>query len=228
MSCKPSKFILTIRKELLLCYRNRKESLNGLLFFSIIVILFPLTLNLDETHLKLLVPGVIWIAALLSTLLSLPQLFQPDFEDGTLAQIILSPMPLTVAILAKVISHWLMHGLPLILIAPVLALMFHLDSFSILVLITTLLLGTPLLHLLGGFVAALTVGLRQGGVLISLVLMPFYIPPLIFACGAVVAALQQTSVVVPLLLLASLSILALSLIPVLISFALRISINYDQ
>jgi len=223
-----SHFLRLILKELLLAYRHRSECLNGILFFILITSLFPLVLVLDEVHLQLMSAGVIWIAALFATLLSLPRLFQTDFEDGTLAQLLLSPLSINLLVMAKVIAHWLMFGMPLILLTPCMALLFHLNAESMWILSLTLVIGTPLLHLLGAFIAALTLGLRQAGVLLSLILIPLFIPPLIFATQAVIAAIQKNNIWVPILLLTALLSLALTLMPYLTGKALRISVNYDR
>lgn len=219
-------FLRLIQKECLLFYRSRQDVINGLLFFLMIASVFPLTLNLEEQQLQQLAPGVIWVSALLASLLSMPQLFRDDWQDGSLTQLLLSSLPTSLVVLCKIVAHWLIFSLPLILLSPLLALLFHLSVQVALVLILTLLLGTPILHLIGGFIAALSVGLRQSNTLFALVLLPLFIPVLVFAAQAVLAYEVNTPFAVPLLWLAALLILALTFMPLLAASALRISVNY--
>lgn len=219
-------FLRLIRKECLLFYRSRQDVINGLLFFLMIASVFPLTLNLEEKQLQQLAPGVIWVSALLASLLSMPQLFRDDWQDGSLAQLLLSPLSTSLVVFSKIVAHWLIFSLPLILLSPLLALLFHLSAKVALVLILTLLLGTPILHLIGGFIAALSVGLRQSNTLFALVLLPLFIPVLVFAAQAVLAYVTNAPFAVPLLWLAALLILALTFMPLLAASALRISVNY--
>ncbi len=219
--------INTIKKELLLYYRLQSECLISVLFFIIIAVLFPLTLNVTSQKLALLAPGVIWVAALLAILLSLPQLFRDDVNDGSLAQHVLAPMPLPLLILGKVIAHWMVFSVPLILISPLLALLFQLSLKATGFLVLSLILGTPILHLLGGFVAALTTGLRQSNMLLALVLIPLTVPTLIFSCG-LAASGSLANAVVPLLLLAAILVFALTLIPFVAASALKVSVNYEH
>lgn len=219
-------FLRLIGKECLLFYRSRQDVVNGLLFFLMIASVFPLTLNLQELQLQQLAPGVIWISALLASLLAMPQLFRDDWQDGSLTQLLLSPLPVSLIVFAKIIAHWLVFSLPLILLSPLLALLFHLNAQVTLVLILTLLLGTPILHLFGAFIAALSLGLRQSNTLFSLVFLPLFIPVLVFAAQTVLAYASNAPFTVPILWLAALLILALTFMPLLAASALRISVNY--
>ena len=178
---------------------------------------------LIQTFLAEVAPGVIWVAALLATLLSLDGLFRSDFEDGTLEQTLLSPQPLFLVVLAKVFAHWMMTGLALTLLAPLLAVMLFLPAEGMLGLMASLLLGTPTLSLIGAIGAGLTVGLRKGGVLISLLVLPLYIPVLIFGTGAAQAAIVGLPLSGYLALLGAILVLGLVLAPLAIAAALRIS-----
>lgn len=174
-----------IRRDLLLAFRRRSDVLTTLFFFIIVVSLFPLGVGPEVSLLRTMAPGILWVAALLASMLSLGRLFALDYADGTLEQMLLSKEPLTIIVLGKVFAHWLVSGLPLVLLAPVLAVQFDLPASSIGVLALTLLLGTPVLSLFGAIGAALTLGVRGGGVLVSLLVLPLYIPVLIFGSGAV-------------------------------------------
>jgi|SRR5690606_2394536 len=218
-------FGAVLRRDLLLAYRRRRDLANPLVFFVIAVSLFPLGVTPERTFLVEAGAGIIWVAALLATLLSLDGLFRADFEDGSLEQLLLSPAPLFVIVLAKVIVHWLVTGLPLLILSPVLGLMMHLDATQIGVLCMTLLLGTPVLSLVGAIGAGLTVGLRVGGVLISLLVLPLYIPVLVFGAGTVSAAASGLAVNGYLALLGAFLMLALALAPLAASAALRISMT---
>ena len=212
-----------VRRDLLLAYRHQSELLNPLLFFVIVVSLFPLGVSPESQVLKTMAPGVIWIAALLAVLLSLDSLFRSDYEDGTLEQILLSPHPLYVLILTRIFAHWLVVGLPMVLLSPLLGVLMFLPSQSTPVLIATLLLGMPTLSLIGSIGTALTVGLRRGGVLLSLLVLPLYVPVLIFGATAVDAAGAGLDVSGHLSLLAALLVLALTLAPFAAGAALRVS-----
>lgn len=181
-------FLALLRRDLLLAFRHRGELANPLLFFALVITLFPLGVSPDPALLKKIAPGVIWIAALLSALFSLENMFRSDFDDGAMEQMALSPYPLPALVLAKILAHWLVSGLPMLLMAPLLALLLSLPDTAILTLVFTLLIGTPLLSLIGSIGVALTVGLKRGGVLLTLLILPLYIPILIFATQAVMAA----------------------------------------
>jgi len=218
-------FNALMKRDLLLAFRHRGELANPLLFFLMIVTLFPLGVSPEVVLLRKIAPGVIWIAALLAALFSLESLFRSDFEDGALEQMLLSPQPLSVLVLAKVLAHWLVSGLPMLLMAPLLGLLLAMPDPAIAALELTLVIGTPLLSLIGAIGVALTVGLRRGGVLLTLLIMPLYIPVLIFATNAVTAAAAGMPIAGQIYFLASLLVLALTLAPLAIAAALRISVS---
>ncbi|MBC3832718.1 heme exporter protein CcmB [Undibacterium amnicola] len=215
-------FISIVNRDLLLAYRRRSDVLTSLFFFVIVCTLFPLGIGSEIAILRGIAPGIIWVAALLASMLSLHRLFVQDAEDGSLEYLLLSSEPLVVLVLGKLLAHWLIAGLPLLLIAPVLALLFDLPGIAITHLLLALLLGTPSLSLLGGIGAALTLGLRGGGILISLLILPLFIPVLIFGSGAVHADLIGLSAEPYLYLLAAIFTGSLVLSPWLIALALRI------
>lgn len=214
-----------VRRDLQSSFRQRQDLLNPLLFFFMVVTLFPLGVSPEVSFLREAGPGILWVAALLSTLLSLDHLFRHDFDDGTLEQMVLQPQPLFLLVLAKSLAHWLVTGLPLVLLAPVLAVMLHLEGNSIAVLCLTLLIGTPVLSLIGAIGAALTLGLRAGGVLLSLLIIPLYIPVLIFGTGTVSAVTDGLPVGGYLALLAAFLALATTLAPFAAAAALKISLS---
>lgn len=218
-------FTALMKRDLLLAFRHRGELANPLLFFMLIVTLFPLGVSPEAVLLRKIAPGVIWIAALLAALFSLENLFRSDFEDGALEQILLSRQPLSLLVLAKVLAHWLVSGLPMLLLAPLLGLLLAMPQEAIAALELTLIIGTPLLSLIGAIGVALTVGLRRGGVLLTLLVMPLYIPVLIFATNAVTAAAAGMPIAGQIYFLASLLLLALTLAPLAIAAALRISVS---
>jgi len=220
-----SVFILLLRREARLLFRRPAELANPLVFFAIVVALFPLAVGPESQLLQTLSPGLVWVAALLAVLLSLDGLFRSDFEDGSLEQWVLSPHPLPMLVLAKVLAHWIFSGLALVLLAPLLALMLGLPSHCLPVLLGSLLLGTPVLSLLGAVGAALTVGLKRGGLLLALLILPLYIPVLILGSGALQAALQNMPATGQLLWLASLAALAVTLAPFAIAAGLKISVG---
>ncbi len=174
-------------RDLKVAMRSRSELGVQLLFYIIVVSLFPLASNPERTLLAAIGPGVLWVAALLASLLSLPRLFAGDYGDGTLEQIALSPHPLEALVSGKILAHWLTAGLPVTLLAPLLGIQYAMDGESLAVLAAALLIGTPILSLLGGIGAALTLGLRGGGSLLALLILPLYVPVLIFGAGAVEA-----------------------------------------
>ena len=220
-----SAFNLIIKRDLTIAFRHRDDIINPLLFFIIVVTLFPLGIGPESTTLSRIAPGIIWVAALLSTLLSLDRLFKSDHEDGSLEQMMLSPHPVFILVLAKIIAHWLVTGLPLILIAPLLAVLLHLNENSYSALMLTLLLGTPILSLLGAIGVALTVGLKKGGVLLSLLVLPLYIPVLIFATSAIDTAGMNLPYSGQLAIIAALFFGSLTLAPFAVSAALKVSTN---
>jgi len=218
-------FSALLKRDLLLAFRHRGELANPLLFFLMIVTLYPLGVSPEVDLLRKIAPGVIWIAALLSALFSLENLFRSDFEDGALEQMLLSAQPLSLLVLGKVLAHWLVSGLPMLLMAPLLGLLLAMPPPAIAALTLTLGLGTPLLSLVGAIGVALTVGLRRGGVLLTLLVMPLYIPVLIFATNAVTAAAAGMPIAGQIYFLAALLVLALTLAPLAIAAALRISVS---
>jgi len=220
-----SPFLALLKRDLLLAFRHRGELANPLLFFLIVVTLYPLGVSPEEALLRKIAPGVIWIAALLAALYSLENMFRSDFDDGSLEQMALSPYPLSLLVVAKVLAHWLVSGLPMLLLAPVLALFLSMPGPALAVLELTLLIGTPLLSLIGSIGVALTVGLRRGGILLTLLVLPLYIPVLIFATNAVSAAAAGMPVAGQLYFLAAMLVLALTLAPLATAAALRISLS---
>jgi heme exporter protein B len=218
-------FIAIIRRDLILAFRRRAEMLNPLLFFIIVVTLFPLGVGAQPQLLQTIAPGIIWVSALLAAMLSLDGLFRSDFDDGSLEQILLSHHPTSILILGKIIAHWLVTGLPLILVAPLLAEFLGMHADALIVLLKTLLLGTPVLSLVGAIGVALTVGLRRGGMILSLLVLPLYVPVLIFASNAVDMASGGLPVDAQINILLALLCLALVLAPLPASAALKMSVS---
>jgi heme exporter protein B len=210
-------------RDLLLAMRRRSDVATALLFFVVVASLFPLGIGAEPELLRAVAPGVIWVAALLSSLLSLGRLFESDHADGTLEQLLLGAAPLGIIAVAKVAAHWLVAGLPLVAIAPLLALQYGLRADLYGVLALSLALGTPVLSLIGGIGAALTLGLRGGGVLIALLVLPLYVPVLILGAGAVEMAAAGLAPGAQLLLLAAALVVAAAFAPWAIAAALRIS-----
>ena len=180
-------FVAVLRRDLLLALRRKTEVLTGVFFFVVVASLFPLAIGPEMKILRLVAPGILWVAALLASMLALGRLFEADYRDGTLEQMALSPQALSSLVLAQVLAHWLLSGLPLVLLAPVLGLQFDLTADALGVLTLSLLIGTPILSFLGGIGAALTLGVRGGGVLLSLLVLPLFVPVLVFGAGAVEA-----------------------------------------
>jgi heme exporter protein B len=209
-----------------MAFRAPQELINPILFFVIVASLFPLAISPDANILRMIAPGVIWVAALLATLISLNRLFKSDYDDGSLEQLVISPNPLSILAVAKVVSHWLLTGLPLIIITPLIGIMYGLSWTGIYVMMLSLLIGTPILSFLGGIGSALTVGLRSSGVLLTLVVLPFYIPVLIFGAGAVAAAVSGLPYGGQLAILGALLALTITLCPFAIAGSLRICVNY--
>jgi heme exporter protein B len=214
-----------VHRDLLLALRRRSDVATALLFFVIVASLFPLGVGAEPDLLRAIGPGVIWVAALLSTLLSLGRLFSADYADGTLEQMLLGAAPLGVVAAAKGLAHWLVAGLPLVLIAPLLALQYDLPRSLYGVLVLSLLLGTPVLSLVGAIGAALTLGLRGGGVLLALLVLPLYVPVLILGAGSVDMAAAGLAPDGQLLLLSALLVFAAAFAPWAIAAALRISME---
>ena len=220
-----SVFTLLLARETRLLFRRPAELANPLVFFAIVIALFPLAVGPETQLLQTISPGLLWVAALLAVLLSLDGLFRSDFEDGSLEQWVVSPHPLALLVLAKVLAHWLFSGLALVLLAPLLGLMLGMPLSVLPVLLLSLLLGTPVLSLLGAVGAALTVGLKRGGLLLALLILPLYIPVLILGSGALQAALQGLPAVGHLLWLSCLTALAVTLTPFAIAAGLKISVG---
>ncbi len=218
-------FFTLLKRDLKIAIRHRGDIFNPLLFFVMVVTLFPLGVGPEPQMLARIAPGIIWVAALLASMLSLERLFKADFMDGTLEQMLLSPQPLSIMVLAKVFAHWLLTGVPLILIAPLLAVLLNLEANSYGALIATLALGTPVLSLIGAIGVALTVGLRKGGVLLSLLILPLYIPVLIFATSAIDAAGMNLPYDGQLALIGAMLAGSLTLAPFAIGASLRVSTN---
>lgn len=214
-----------LRRDLQVSFRQSQDILNPLLFFVMVVALFPLGVSPEVEFLRQAGTGILWVAALLATLLALDHLYRHDFDDGTLEQMMLQPQPLFLLVLAKTLAHWLVTGLPLVLLAPILGVMVHLDGNSIAILCLTLLIGTPVLSLIGSIGAALTLGVRAGGILLSLLIIPLYIPVLIFGTGTVMAAADGAPVGAYLALMGAFLALALTLAPFASAAALKISLS---
>ena len=216
---------LVIRRDLVLAMRRRADVLTTLIFFVIVVSLFPLGVGPEMDMLRKMAPGVVWVAALLASMLSLGRMFSADYLDGTLEQMMLVPQSLSVLVLAKILAHWMVSGLPLVIMAPVLGLQFDMSAQALWVLIAALLLGTPILSMIGAVGAALTLGLRGGGALVSLLVLPLCIPVLVFGAGAVEAVVNGTNVSSHLSLLGALLVMALAFTPWVTALALRISME---
>ena len=214
-----------IKRELQIAMRKQAEILNPLWFFLIVITLFPLIIGPDPKLLSRIAPGVAWVAALLSALLSFERLFRDDFIDGSLEQIMLTSQPLVLTALAKVLAHWLLTGLPLILLSPIAALLLSLEKSIWWALVLTLLLGTPVLSCLGAIGVALTVGLRKGGVLLSLLVVPLFIPVLIFSASVLDAAGLNLPYGGQLAILGAILAAVVTLSPFAIATALRISLD---
>jgi heme exporter protein B len=202
-----------LHRELLLAWRRPTDVLGALAFFAVVIALVPLGVGAEPQLLQRLAPGLIWVAALLATLLSLPRLFAADHLDGSLEQLWLAPQPRWLLVLGKCLAHWLLTGAPLVLLAPLLALQYGLPAEALRSLVWSLLIGTPVLSLLGAVFAALSLGTRGGAVLVSLLSLPFYAPALVFGAGAVSAAQAGLPATAHLQLLGGLGLLALAFVP---------------
>ena len=218
-------FMLVLRRDLRVSLRRRSDTFSTLIFFVMVASLFPLGVGPEPQLLRTMAPGVLWVAAMLASMLSLPRLFADDHSDGTLEQMLLSTHPLALLILGKTMAHWVGSGLPLVLLSPVLALQFDLSASAIGVLVLSLMLGTPILSLVGSMGAALTVGLRSSSVLLSLLVLPLTIPVLIFGAGAVEAHIAGLGVAGHFSLLGALLIVSLTAAPWVAAAALRISME---
>ncbi|EPL6455302.1 heme exporter protein CcmB [Providencia rettgeri] len=218
-------FWLLIRRELKIAFRSFSELVNPLWFFLIVITLFPLSIGPEPQLLSRISVGIFWVAAILSSLLSLERLFKDDYLDGSLEQLLLAPHPLFITVFAKVIAHWLVTGLPLILLSPIAALMLSFNGDTLMVLSGTLLLGTPVLSFIGAIGAALTVSLKKGGVLVSLLVLPLYIPVLIYATGTMEAYSFKMPLDGYFAILAALFAASITFSPLAIAAALKINIS---
>jgi heme exporter protein B len=217
--------LIALRRDLLLAARRRNEVLTALVFFIVVVTLFPLGIGPEPELLRRVAPGVIWVAALLATLLGLPRLFAADHADGTLEQMALSPQSFALLVAGKVGAHWLLCGLPLVLVAPLLGLQFDLDAATLRTMMLALLIGTPVLSVIGAVGAALTLGVRGGGVLLAVLVLPLCIPTLLFGAGAVEARAAGLGAGPQLSLLGALLVLTASFAPWAATGALRIALE---
>lgn len=216
-------FTATLQRELLLAWRRPAEIINPLFFFVMVTALFPLGVSPQPELLATIAPGVVWVAALLAVLLSVDGLFRADHDSGALEQLLSAPQNLYVPVLAKLVAHWLLTGLPLVLVAPLLGYMLHLPSAAIGVLFVAVLLGTPTMIAIGAIGASLTVSLRSGGILLSLLVLPLYVPVLVFGAGVVSYAAKGLPVSGVLALLAAMMLASFTLAPAAVAAGLRIS-----
>ncbi|HEY5733314.1 MAG TPA: heme exporter protein CcmB [Gammaproteobacteria bacterium] len=220
-----SGFLYFLKRDLVLVIRDHVTLVNALIFFLIIVSLFAIAMGPDKNLLQKIAPGVLWVSALLSSTLALDMIFREDYEDGTLEQFMISRQPLSVIVAAKILAHWLISGIPLIVISIFMGLFLYLDKTMMSALLATLCLGTPIFSLLGAVLVALTVGLRNSAGLLSLLILPLYIPILIFSVGAVQNASKGLSIQGELYFLLSLLILAITLAPITAAAAIRIRLG---
>lgn len=218
-------FFSVIRRDLLLALKQKSDIVQTLFFFAVVVTLVPLGVGAETNLLRSMAPGVVWVAALLAALLSLHRLFAHDWADGTLEQMLISAEPLTVIVLAKVSAHWLVTGVPMTVFSLVFGVMFDLPAEETWVLTAALALGTPVLSLVGAIGAALTLGLRAGSVLTSLLVLPLYIPVLVFGAGAAVQVAMSVSPAAYLMVTGALTLFALAAAPFAVAAALRISMQ---
>ncbi|MHB1221149.1 MAG: heme exporter protein CcmB [Gammaproteobacteria bacterium] len=216
---------LVFKMEIILLFRRSQEWLYPLSFFMMVILFFPLAFTSDVDFLQTYIPGFVWIAALLASLLSVETLFLPEIEDGHLEQLLLSPLPLSLLILAKLLAQWLVTQLPIILLLPIVGWMFHQSAHSVGLLMLSLFVGTPILTMIGGLCVALTLGLRQQGVFLGLLIMPLAIPVLIFGVTIVQQAQAGFAFNGALAFLAGMTCLAILLLPSVIAAALRISLD---
>jgi len=217
--------IWIIKRDLLLAMRRQSDVLTTLFFFIIVVSLFPLSVGPEMNLLRAMAPGIVWVAALLASMLSLGRMFSNDYMDGTLEQMLLSPQSLSLLVLGKALAHWLVTGIPLVLMAPVLGIQYDLPGDALAILTISLLLGTPVLSLIGAIGAALTLGLRGGGVLVSLLVLPLYIPILIFGAGAVEASMAGVEFDAHLSLIGAFLLVSLVFAPWAAASSLRVSLE---
>ena len=218
-------FLATLRRDLLVAFKRRNDLLNPIMFFLIVVTLFPLGVSPDPLELTRIAAGVVWVSALLASMLSLDNLYRADYEDGSLEQLLLSPQPLFFLVLAKNIAHWLISGLPVVVLSPLLAYMLYLPESAYWTLVLTLLIGTPVLSLFGSIGVALTVGLGSRGLILAVIVLPLTMPVLIIGAKAVTDVMFGLPVGSHFALLGAMLAVALSIAPLASAAALRISVN---
>ena len=218
-------FFAVIRRDLILAFRRRAEIANPVFFFILVVTLFPLGVGANPKLLQAIAPGIIWVSALLAVMLSLDSLFRSDFDDGSLEQMLLSSHPLTVLVFAKIVAHWLVTGLPLLVVAPLLAIFLGLPEQAWGTLMLTLVLATPVLSLIGSIGVSLTIGLRRGGMILSLLVLPLYVPVLIFASNAVDMASNGLAVDPQINILIAVFFMSVVLAPLPAAAAIKMSIS---
>ncbi len=214
-----------IQRDLLLAYRRRSELATPLIFFVMVTGLFPLALSPEPALLRTLAPGVVWVAALLAGLIGQESLFKSDYEDGSLEQLLLSPAPLEFVVLLRVFTHWLVTGLPLVILSPLMGLLLNYPAAAMWTLVVSLLLGTPILSFLGAVGAALTVGLRRSGMLLPILILPLAVPVLIFGASTAARAASGEPTAAPLYFLGAMLVLAVTLAPYAIAGGLRVSLE---
>ena len=217
-------FNVILKRDLILAFRDKTDFINSLIFFIIVITLFPLTFGTKSTIVNEIIPGIIWISALLATCLSLETIFRSDFEDGSIEQLTLSRYPLTLLVSAKIFAHWITFGMPLIIISLLMGILLSLSNEIIIALFITLILGTPILSLLGSVMVALTIGLR-GGMLLNLLILPLSMPVLIFSTVAIQNAALNQSIIAETYFLAGILVLAITLAPLATAAALRIRLS---
>ena len=217
-------FNVILKRDLILAFRDKTDFINSLIFFIIVITLFPLTFGTKSTIVNEIIPGMIWISALLATCLSLETIFRSDFEDGSIEQLTLSRYPLTLLVSAKIFAHWITFGMPLIIISLLMGILLSLSNEVIIALFITLILGTPVLSLLGSVMVALTIGLR-GGMLLNLLILPLSMPVLIFSTVAIQNAALNQSIIAESYFLAGILVLAITLAPLATAAALRIRLS---
>jgi heme exporter protein B len=217
-------FNVILKRDLILAFRDKTDFINSLIFFIIVITLFPLTFGTTSTIVNEIIPGMIWISALLATCLSLETIFRSDFEDGSIEQLTLSRYPLTLLVSAKIFAHWIAFGMPLIIISLLMGILLSLSNEIIIALFITLILGTPILSLLGSVMVALTIGLR-GGMLLNLLILPLSMPVLIFSTVAIQNAALNQSIIAETYFLAGILVLAITLAPLATAAALRIRLS---
>ena len=216
----------TIRRDLVIGFRHPGDLVNPIVFFVLVISLFPLGISPSPDVLRAIAPGVVWVAALLSTLLSMEAMFRGDHEDGSLEQMAVSTQPFLLLITGRIVSHWLVSGLPLVLLSPLLAVMLALDGPGITAMLISLAIGTPILSLFGAIGAGLTVGLRKGGVLIAILILPLYVPVLIFGTTLIQTGIQGGDYTAHMLWLGAILALAAGMSPIATAAAVRISLSH--